>query len=311
MQVNKNPEYFLTVAEEKSISRAAEKLYLSQPYLSQHLLRLEKAFGVELFTRSPFRLTKAGEIYQSYLKSSQQMYQKLLEDLKDSRADSSQTIRLGFSNWRAGTLLPDVLPLFSEQHPDIRMEFYEVPNSGLYRLLAQNEVDFVLMNPTPDLPEYLTTETILYEKILLAGHRKNPVAERLAALQEEGKDPDLSYLENERVLMLPEESAIASCVRNYLASRQVILRNTVRIANASTALSLTSRNYGFCFLNETGVSAAMGAADMIFLPFRSEDMIHPLCAVYKKNSYLTPIARAFIDRTAEYYSARGLPPEKE
>ncbi len=304
MHVNKNPEYFLTAAAEKSISRAAEKLYISQPYLSQHLLRLEKAFGVELFARSPFRLTKAGEIYQSYLKSSQQMYQKLLEDLKDSREDDAQTVRLGFSNWRAGTLLPDLLPLFTREHPEIRMAFYEVPNSELYRLLAQNEVDFVLMNPTPDLPDYLTAETIIYEKILLAGHRDNPVTAQLAALREQGKELDLSYLENERVLMLPEDSAIAGCVRHYLAARQVTLRNTVRIENASTALNLTARNYGFCFLNETGVPTAPNPDELVFLPFKSEDMMHPLCAVYKKNSYLTPTARAFIDRTARYYAEK-------
>ena len=103
--------------------------------------------------------------------------------------------------------------------------------------------------------------------------------------------------------MLPEASAIASCVRNYLASRQIRLKNTVQIANAAPALNLTSRNDGFCFVNETGVETAPNAAELIFLPFKSEEMRHPLCAVYKQNTYLSPLARTFIDRTAEYYTA--------
>ncbi len=59
----KNPEYFLTVAREGSISRAAEKLYLSQPYLSQCIGRLEQELQMKLFDRShtPLVLTPQAE----------------------------------------------------------------------------------------------------------------------------------------------------------------------------------------------------------------------------------------------------------
>ena len=82
MQVNKNPEYFLTVARERSISKAAEKLYVSQPYLSQHILRLEESFHTRFFNRetTPLTLTPAGEIYARSLESSRQLYQKLLQE---------------------------------------------------------------------------------------------------------------------------------------------------------------------------------------------------------------------------------------
>ena len=65
----KNPEYFLTIVKEQSISRAAEHLYLSQPYLSQYLAKLESNLGVVLLDRShtPLRLTPAGEVFASVL----------------------------------------------------------------------------------------------------------------------------------------------------------------------------------------------------------------------------------------------------
>ena len=61
----KNPEYFLTIAKERSISKAAEKLYLSQPYLSQYLAKLESNLGVTLLdrSRSPLQLTQAGALF--------------------------------------------------------------------------------------------------------------------------------------------------------------------------------------------------------------------------------------------------------
>ena len=61
--VFKNFEYFIAIAEEGSISKAAERLYISQPSLSKYLKRLEENFGEELFCREsyPLKLTKAGE----------------------------------------------------------------------------------------------------------------------------------------------------------------------------------------------------------------------------------------------------------
>lgn len=65
----KNPEYFLTIVKERSISRAADRLYLSQPYLSQYLAKLEANLGVTLLDRShtPLQLTAAGELFHAYL----------------------------------------------------------------------------------------------------------------------------------------------------------------------------------------------------------------------------------------------------
>ena len=61
----KNPEYFLAIVKERSISKAADRLYLSQPYLSQYLAKLEANLGVTLLDRShtPLRLTAAGELF--------------------------------------------------------------------------------------------------------------------------------------------------------------------------------------------------------------------------------------------------------
>ena len=61
-------EYFLTIAKEKNISKAARRLFISQPTLSKYLLSLESELGVQLFkrNRNELEITKAGEIYQNY-----------------------------------------------------------------------------------------------------------------------------------------------------------------------------------------------------------------------------------------------------
>ena len=303
MRYNRNPAYFLTVAAEGSFSKAAEKLYVSQPYLSQHVLRLEKEFGVKLLDRSqsPLRLTEAGRVYINYLESGNRLDQKLVSDFDELRRDREQTLRLALSSWRAGVLLPDILPAFSARFPHARLDVMEYPTSELYRLVLDDRADLSVMNTSLDTPEGITVETILHERILLAGNRRNRVTRDFLAARERGEKIDLHALENERVVLMRPGTFLAARVRNYLDREQVTLRRVTYGTNAATALGLAARNYGFCFLNETGVRTAPGGGELAFFEFDTPDMSHPLCAVYKSGTYLRPIARAFIDVTAGFY----------
>ena len=304
MLYNKNPEYFLTIAAEGSISKAAEKLYVSQPYLSQHVMRLEKEFGVKLLDRSqtPLCLTEAGRIYVNYLESGSRLDQKLLSDFAELSHDREQTLRLALSSWRAGVLLPDVLPVYAQRYPQVRLDVMEYPTSELYRLILDDRADLAVMNTSLDTPDGMTTETIMHERILLAGNRRNPLTGEFLDAKEHGEQIDLHALESERVVLMRPGTFLANRVRNYLDREQVALRRVTYSTNAATALGLVARNYGFCFLNETGVRSAPGD-ELAFFSFDTSDMTHPLCAVYKSSSYLRPIARAFIDVTTEFYAS--------
>ena len=304
MHINKNPEYFLTVAAEGGFSRAAEKLYVSQPYLSQHVLRLEKELGVKLLDRSrtPLGLTEAGRIYANYLESGKRLEQKLLSDLGELSRDREQTLRLALSSWRAGVLLPDILPVYAERCPQVRLDVLEYPTNELYGLVIGDKADLAVMNTSLDTPEEVTVETILHERILLAGSRRSPVTRAFLAAQERGEQIDLHALENERVVLMRPGTFLSNRVRNFLDRERVTLRRVTYGTNAATALGLAARNYGFCFLNETGVRSAPGGGELAFFGFDTPDMSHPLCAVYRSGSYLRPIARAFIDVTAEFYN---------
>ena len=91
----KNPEYFLAIVKERSISKAADRLYLSQPYLSQYLAKLESNLGVTLLDRShtPLRLTPAGELFYAYLERQDYLDRQLESDLRtlQSKSPSNST----------------------------------------------------------------------------------------------------------------------------------------------------------------------------------------------------------------------------
>ena len=193
----------------------------------------------------------------------------------------------------------------SQEHPEAHLELLERPTSEMFRLVADNTVDFAIMNTNLNTPDYLTTETILYEKILLVGNRGNRAAQALAEACRAGREPELSVLEHERFVLLYPEILLAMRVNNFLEREHITVENALYTTNATTALNLTAENYGFCFVNETAVHNAPNRGELLFFDLDSPDLVHPLSVVYKKKRHLLPAARAFVDAARRFLQSQS------
>ena len=160
----KNPEYFLAIVKERSISKAADRLYLSQPYLSQYLAKLEANLGVTLLDRShtPLRLTAAGELFHAYLERQGYLDRQLESDLQQLQEKKRQQLHIGVSTWRGSTLLPDILPRFAAKYPDVQVVLHEAPVPQLGNLAASSVTDFCLMHTPGNLTD------LSYELVMMA-----------------------------------------------------------------------------------------------------------------------------------------------
>lgn len=303
---NRNPEYFLTVVREKGISRAADKLFITQSSLSQHIAKLEADLGVRLFDRrqTPIALTPAGELYRNYLESSTFLYQRFLSELSELSVSRSQSVRLGVGNWRGSILLPDLLPDFLDSHPQARVSLHEFPVSELYPLMEDGKVDFSVMNTAPGgIPEGFVNEMIAYERILLVTHRDDPVTETFRELSRQGQGPDLRMLEGERLISLSNTLTVGRQVGNYLQKNRLTFADRLISTNNNTVLRLVARGMGFCFLVETGREDADRYPELCCFDLRSSDLAIPLSLVYKTSAYLSPLARELMDAIRQYYQA--------
>lgn len=291
----KNPEYFLTIAREGSISRAAEQLYLSQPYLSQHLARLEQSLGCTLLDRShsPLRLTAAGELFCAYLDRQHYLDRQLDSDLRELCVEKRQVIRLGVALWRGATLLPEVLPVFNRRYPDVQVVIHEAPAPQMEELLTRDEADFCIMHAPTDTAE-LAYEPFLHERVLLVGHRDHPLLRDSASTLDRPLPFDLRRLENERFILLPPDWRLGRLVRNAFQAQNLEPRETILTTNNTTAVNLVAEGLGFTFLPESGISRSYGYQRLI--PFTVGEP--PLCCdtviAYRKSGFLSPAARAFI-----------------
>ena len=303
IKTNKNPEYFLTVAAERSISRAAERLYISQSYLSQHIIRLEEDLGVQLLDRkaSPIRLTEAGRIYRDYLESNSYLYQQMRAEMDALSGSREQTLSIGCGTWRGSILLPEVLPPLLERYPKGHVQLHEFPVSELYALAMNETVDFAVMNTLPtEVPEGLVREVIGYERILLVMSPSLPAAPAMLERKRAGLPPDLSLLKEERLISLGKNLIVGSQLDAYLELSRLVFPMSLRTTNNATLLDLAAKGLGFGFLVESGLDEALKRGLLVF-DTGSPELMVPLCIIRKKNAFLSAFAQDAMEEVRSFY----------
>ena len=113
--------------KESNFTRAAGELYISQPYLTQLIKRIEHKLGTKIINRDtiPFTLTEAGIIYYNYLETKISNRQKLAEQLIPYASPNKELIRIGVLESLGTFLLPELLPHFMLTHPNIKIQLSE------------------------------------------------------------------------------------------------------------------------------------------------------------------------------------------
>ena len=308
MKPDNNPDYFLTIVAERSVSKAAEKLFVTQSYLSQYVSKLEREYGVKLLNRAktPIEVTAAGQLYCNYLENSYQLSRKLSADFDNLNKARASVLNMGLGPWRGSVFLPDVLPHFMKTHPNVQVKVYERSLDLMYGLLEQNKIDFAIMN-TMTTPENMVTEIIRYETAVLVANRNNPLTKKLSDALAQNVPDALRLIENENVFVLSREQPIGNLVQNYLDKCKIYPRNKIVFTNSTTATNLISDNMGVGFMIDSGIRRASKDENLVFINLKSPDLYAPLCVVYKKEASLSLVARDFINMAKEYYASVKFP----
>lgn len=163
-----NYEYFLTLAETKNISKAAEKLYVSHQCLSRYLKNLEDECGLTLFQRKPsLSLTYAGQVLADSMREIQRIEQNTMRKLIDLKDGTTGAVRLGVTEGRLRIFLPGLIKEYQEMFPGVTLQAVSAPTKELLELLVDNKLDLVLGSPTDRVIPNLEYLTIMEEDLYL------------------------------------------------------------------------------------------------------------------------------------------------
>ena len=137
--------YFTELAKDLHMTRTAERLYISQQTLSNHVARLESYYGAPLLYRKPsLSLTPAGEYVLASAKNIIKEEANLKSILSDVEKEERGILRFGASTLRMNTSLPHILPKFSERFPLVELRVTDTISSELTKLVLDGELDLAL-----------------------------------------------------------------------------------------------------------------------------------------------------------------------
>lgn len=164
----KQMEALMTVVREGNITRAAKKLYISQPALSQMILGIERELGTALFDRSsiPMKLTYAGEKYLAACNKIHRIYESVTQQISEIHDGSVGRITLGMTFDQSLIMTHRILPRFFAVYPKYDLKLVESPSHQLAEMVLSGQVDLaVLYRP---LLSGLTYKPINKETIYLS-----------------------------------------------------------------------------------------------------------------------------------------------
>ncbi len=309
-------DYIITVADEKNITRAARKLFISQPSLSLSIQSLEKELGTPLFERKngELSLTYAGKLFYDWAQNTRQSRQQLSLKLSDIAHNVRHLIRIGISPHRCSILIPPVLEKFYATAPACDIEIVEEPTYVLKEMLEQGEIDFMLDIPHPDTNNY-QSDILAEEHFLLALPKSfhlpagitiseknlpNLSCEHNASKKEYReasvlKHISLTALQNIPFITLTSEQSIGKIYRTLCATLAFQPNTIITCKNIETALSLVNRQLGATLIPEILAYQTPEFTQVEYYLVEQFDSTRQICLVYRKNQYQHANLKALLD----------------
>lgn len=171
-------QYFLAVADSLHFSKAAERLFVTQPTLSHQLAELEAQIGAPLFDRTggAVRLTQAGEVFLGYAKRSIDAMEEGCIALAELEGLQRGDVRLGVTQSFIRRLMPPIIGEFRHRYPAIRLDVQDLTAGQIERQLAEGTLH-VGIAFAPAKMEETEVETILEERLVLLVRRDHALAD--------------------------------------------------------------------------------------------------------------------------------------
>jgi LysR family hydrogen peroxide-inducible transcriptional activator len=277
--------YFEALAHHLHFGRAAEHCAVSQPALSMQIRELEADLGVELVERraGAIALTDIG----TEVARRAQHILAATRDLGDFARHRSRLLsgplRLGVIPSVAPYLLPPLLPLVREQHPDLELHIRETQTNALVRELVGGQLDLLLLA----LPvEHADVETmrLLEDRFLLALPAARKTRGRVKAT------PDL--LKQDRLLLLEEGHCLRDQALSYCGLQQVQAVDTFGASTLSTIVQMVSNGYGITLLPELCLELEKRHGEIRLMRFTAPEPYRTLGLAWRKSS---PRKRDFVE----------------
>ena len=271
-------ETFITVAELKNFTKAAQALNLTQPAVSNHINQLEKEYNTKLFMRKKkdFTLTNEGKIALTYARRLKALHDKMIQKIADEQTSSSH-IKIGITHTSENNNITEVLAQYANQMHNITITIITDSINNLYDMLENYQLDIAIVDGKKQSGKlnYLMLDTDYLVCVLSSQH---PLAKNSSISLNQLKKENL-------ILRLPSSStrslfeATLISINESIDSFNVLLE----VDNVSTIKQLVMNNFGVSILPQSVCTKDVKKGKIKTLPIENLSMTRQMNIAYNKD----------------------------
>lgn len=296
----KQLEAFVQVAEGGSFSKAAKKLYLTQPTISAHVASLEKELNVRLFVRNTkeVSLSEDGKDLYKYARQMVDLEKKIDERFGTREEGGKHCITIAASTIPAQYLLPKVLMRFNEKYPEEQLKIMETDSAKVVTQIVEHMVDVGFTGTVLEKKHCKYMPFYKDELVIIT-----PNTEKYQKLKDHMTD-DISWLLEEHVILREEGSGTRKEAEKQLKQAGVDLSDLDIIAsieNQETIKKSVRQGMGISILSKLATADEAEAGYVLAFPIPKADKGRDINLVYNKNYQLSRSAERFIKVVKEVY----------
>ena len=271
-------ETFITVAELKNFTKAAQALNLTQPAVSNHINQLEKEYNTKLFMRKKkdFTLTNEGKIALTYARRLKALHDKMIQKIADEQTSSSH-IKIGITHTSENNNITEVLAQYANQMHNITITIITDSINNLYDMLENYQLDIAIVDGKKQSGKlnYLMLDTDYLVCVLSSQH---PLAKNSSI--------SLNQLKKENMILRLPSSSTRSLFEATLISINESIDNfnvLLEVDNVSTIKQLVMNNFGVSILPQSVCIKDVKKGKIKTLPIENLSMTRQMNIAYNKD----------------------------
>ncbi|MAK90790.1 MAG: LysR family transcriptional regulator [Oceanospirillaceae bacterium] len=281
-------KYFVVVAEEGNIGRAALRLHISQPPLTRQIQQLEESLGVQLFLRTPkgVELTEPGQLLLDEARNIQKLVSLAQERTQKAGKGELGQLDVGIFGSAIFDTIPKILQAFRKRHPDVNVVLHTMEKGKQIEALRQRRIAVGFNRVLAPLPD-IVSEVIAREKLFIAVSDQSPLAKE--------KSLSIKTLATEPFIAFPNAGRPNFVDKVFkLCQEHGFLPNVVQeVGDASTAVALAACGFGICLVPASATKLSLPG--VLYKPVHDlpEGSSVDLSCVYLKD-HTSPILQSFL-----------------
>lgn len=291
-------EYIRAILKYGSITAASKKIYISQSALSQHIIRIEKKLGVEIFNRDfkPIKLTEAGIIYKKSLEDIEKLKENTLLKIEEIYKLKIGELTIGSTDYQTYFFLSKVLKDFNEDYPGIKINLLEAKTNQLNTFALNGLCDFSITYET-DRFDDLESINLYREDVYLAMSKENKLKNDLLG---KGKIKTISSkkLAGQNIIRMKKGQNLILQYQELDEFTENSLNTVFETDSIFIAEKCVRENMGLAILPEKMLKEKKD--DLIYFKLKEGLSSRTAMINYSKNHKLKTIAKIFIDRLKRY-----------